>query len=162
MNRRGGSVRTGSYVAGIDVGFSGAIVLMRYDRILKEFYDMPVLRVGKKQELDGCRIRDILYDVDHVFIEKAQVMPKQGIVSMGSYMKGFGIIIGICIGLQKPYSLVTPQAWKKEMMHGMQKEKEASILRVRELYPKLDLSRKKDHGVADAILIVLYGLKQIK
>ena len=42
------------------------------------------------------------------------------------------------------------------MMHDMPKEKEASIMRVGQLYPDLVLGRKKDHGIADAILIAKY------
>ncbi len=43
----------------------------------------------------------------------------------------------------------------------MQKGKEASIYRVKQLYPNMDFPGKKDHGKADDILIALYGLNEL-
>ena len=60
------------------------------------------------------------------------------------------------MGLSVEYQLIHPKTWKKELMHDMPKEKEASIMRVGQLYPDLVLGRKKDHGIADAILIAKY------
>lgn len=147
-------------VIGIDVGFSGAIAILNNTKI-KDLIDMPILKVSKKTHLDANRVKNIMIDskAEHVFIEKAQAMPKQGIASTASYMKSAGIIEGVCVGLGIPYTLVTPQAWKKEMMQGMGKEKEASIFRAKQLYPDIDFPRKKDHGKADALLIALYGTR---
>jgi crossover junction endodeoxyribonuclease RuvC len=91
-----------------------------------------------------------------VGIEKAQTMPNQGISSSGRYMASYGFLRGLCVGLSVEYQLIHPKTWKKELMHDMPKEKEASIMRVGQLYPDLVLGRKKDHGIADAILIAKY------
>ncbi len=156
------------YVAGCDTGTSGAIAILDGSGRLVEVYDMPTLRTGKGTELDGPMIRAIFSKVDHVVLEKAQAMPaervkdgkvvKQGISSTAHYMKGAGILEGICIGLSLPYTLVAPVSWKSKLMKDMPKEKEASIIRVRQLFPGVTLPRKKDHGKADAILIGLYGI----
>ena len=164
MKRKGKG--TGKVVVGIDVGFSGAVVFIGDKGQILDLYDMPVINVkkGKKnqREIDEPTLCDLLsLGCDHVFIEKAQSMPGQGVSSTGKYMMGFGIIRGICVGLGLPYTLVTPQAWKKAMMKGMGKEKGASIVRAKQLYPKLVLDRKKDHGKADALLIACYGLKEL-
>ncbi|HDZ27765.1 hypothetical protein LCGC14_1355210 [marine sediment metagenome] len=148
------------YTIGVDNGFSGAIAILR-EKNPVVLMDMPVLKVGKtKLELDENTIRDYFsrWQVKHVFIEKAQVMPKQGISSSGRYMMSYGIIRGICVGLRLPYTLIAPQTWKKAMLKDMPKGKEASIFRAKQLYPELDFPRKKDHGKADALLIALYGL----
>jgi crossover junction endodeoxyribonuclease RuvC len=83
-------------------------------------------------------------------------MPKQGIVSTGRYMASYGFLRGLCVGNGIPYHLIQPQSWKKAMMPDMGREKGASIQKVTQLYPDLSLTRVKDHGIADAILIARY------
>ncbi len=149
-------------VIGIDPGFSGAIAYVdKYGNV--DVIDMPIIK-GKKNELDGGAIRSFLhrYNYDMAFIEKAQSMPGQGISSTGRYMEGYGRIRGICEGMKIPYTLVHPRTWKRIMMADMPKDKGQSIVRVKQLFPEIDLPRKKDHGKADAILIAEYGRRQLK
>jgi crossover junction endodeoxyribonuclease RuvC len=143
---------------GIDVGFSGAISVLNDDGEILLMTDMPIITVGKKRELNEPKIRMILdgFKPLCVGIEKAQTMPNQGISSSGRYMASYGFLRGLCVGLSVEYQLIHPKTWKKELMHDMPKEKEASIMRVGQLYPDLVLGRKKDHGIADAILIAKY------
>lgn len=148
-------------VAGIDPGFSGAICVLDREKTSPLFLgDMPVLQVGDKRELDAGRVKTILqtYPPEHVYIEKAQSMPGQGVSSTGRYMASWGMIVGVCVGLGIKYTLVPPQTWKKAMMQGMAKEKDASIARAKQLYPGVEFLRKKDHGLAEALLIAEYGL----
>ncbi len=172
-------------ICGIDPGISGAMCVMEtLSQKIIELVDMPILTVeksgktksGKKKSgnvVDGPAVKGIItkaYDnlgssliefknISHVFIEKAQVMPDQGSVSGFNYGTGYGLVVGICIGLSIPYSLIRPNMWKKAMMQGMTKGKDASIVRVKQLYPDIEnLERKKDHGRADAVLISLHGI----
>ncbi len=149
-------------VAGIDVGFSGAICIMGDSPANHIVYlsDMPIIKVGKKNEFDDVAFRDILeeHEVEQVWIEKAQAMPGQGIVSTGRYLEQYGRMRGICVGLRIPYQLVHPKTWKGKMLRDMPKEKGASIVKVKQLYPDLELPFKKDHGKCDAVLICLYGM----
>jgi hypothetical protein len=141
--------------AGIDPGFAGAIAILDGDNTLVNVYDMPVIDIGKKKELDGQEIISILKEneVKYVNIEKAQTMPGQGIVSAGNYLKNYGYILGILCALKIPYQEIHPATWKKKMLSDMPKEKEASILKCKQLYPEWRFERKKDHGICDAILI---------
>ena len=144
-------------IAGIDNGVTGAIAILdSVDMHIVDVIDMPII----DKVLDERRICDFLieWEVRHVYLEKAQSMPGQGIVSTSGYMCNYGIIRGICAGLEIPYTLVTPQAWKKTQMAGMAKEKGESIVRVGQLYPSLKMTRKKDHGRCDAILIARHGI----
>ena len=147
--------------AGIDVGFSGAIAVLNDAGEILLTTDMPIILVGKKRELNEPKIRLVLEDFKplRVGIEKAQTMPNQGISSSGRYMASYGFLRGVCAGLSIEYHLIHPKTWKKVMMHDMPKEKEASIMRVGQLYPDIVLGRKKDHGIADAILIAKYLLE---
>ncbi|HTF72607.1 MAG TPA: hypothetical protein VK638_59065 [Edaphobacter sp.] len=162
---------------GIDPGNSGALAAIieqcGEERRL-EFYDTPIvtMKVGKKMknEMDpaACalmlrRLQAIDFDV-RVVIEKVQAMPGDGARSMGAtsafnFGKGFGMWIGLCVGLQLPYEMVHPMTWKKLMMNGMSKEKDASRVRAMQMFPQSaqSLQRKKDHGRADALLLAEYG-----
>jgi len=147
-------------IAGIDVGFSGAIAIINEHSEIVQLLDMPLIQVGRVKELNETRLKNILSNgITHVFIEKAQAMPRQGVVSTGRYMMSFGQIRGICVGLGIPYTLVTPQQWKKVWLQGYSKEKGSSVVRVKQLYPELELPRKKDHNKADALLIALWGYR---
>jgi crossover junction endodeoxyribonuclease RuvC len=95
-----------------------------------------------------------------VVIEKVGAMPKQGVASVFTFGYGFGVWIGALAALEIPYQLVTPQAWKKLLMAGEPKEKDASRVVARRMWPSQteeSLSRKKDHGRADAALLAEYG-----
>ncbi len=158
-------------IAGVDNGFSGAICKMDVTNSKHWFkysseplysieaFDMPIIK-NQKNEIDEQALVAMLKECDHVFIEKAQVMPKQGISSSGRYMMSYGIVRGICSALGIPYTLVTPQRWKKDILADMPKEKGASIIMVKRLFPSIDMSRKKDHGRAEAVLIAEWGRRQ--
>jgi hypothetical protein len=76
-------------------------------------------------------------------------------------MKNYGILLGICAGLQIRCTEIAPASWKRRVMSGMGKDKGASIIRARELYPEIRLNRVKDHGKADALLVGWYAATEI-
>ena len=169
------SMTTYHTFASIDPGVSGALAIFSYTGELQHLTDMPTIptKRGKKktQALDRAMIVDLflLHQVDHVFIELSQARPPKrngqsvtpGIVSTGSYMRNYGILLGICSGLQIRCTEITPAAWKAKVMSGMAKDKGASIIRAGELYPEVPLNRKKDHGRADALLLGWYAATEI-
>lgn len=147
---------------GIDPGFSGALAILDKELHVVHYEDMPLIEVGGKRELDEPELRNIFrrfspYYVDlTVGIEKSQTMPNQGVVSSGRYMASYGFLRGLCVGMGLPYILIRPPSWKKVMLMDMPKEKGSSIQKVGQLYPDIKLTRKKDHGISDAILIARY------
>ena len=149
------------YIAGIDPGFTGAIAVVG-DGVPVAVWDMPVLTVGKKTELDEIGLKSIMqnFELSIVAIEKAGAMPGQGIASTARYLIGFGIIRGLCVGLGLPYQLVHPATWKARIMRDMPKEKQASVMKCNQLFPAWsaeNLRLKKHHGRADALLIAHYA-----
>lgn len=69
------------------------------------------------------------------------------------------MVEGILQGLFIPYSLVTPQAWKKTAgLIGS--DKDAARSRAIQLYPSLRILDQKAKGqaVADALLIARHGI----
>jgi crossover junction endodeoxyribonuclease RuvC len=97
-----------------------------------------------------------------VYIEKVHAMPGQGVTSMFSFGEGYGGLKGVCATLGLPYNLVTPQAWKKKVLAGTSKDKEAAVDFCRRRYPQVNLlaterSRVPHDGMADALCIATYG-----
>lgn len=165
---------------GIDPGLTGAVASFCLgEEPLVE--DTPVGTVGSKRKQKKQYLPHEMADLicDHfirltglpfsmaprhmsVAIEAVHAMPGQGVTSTYSIGLGMGLWLGILSTLGVPYELVTPQRWKQVMMHGMQKEKEASRLRAQQLFPQLrgQLNLKKHHGRADALLIAQYSYSQ--
>ena len=145
---------------GIDPGLTGAVAVIYGEGVVRLF-DCPTLKVGKRNQPDVARMADLIRDVCFgsvvlVGIERVHSMPGQGVASVFTFGFGAGVWHGILAALHLPYELVTPQAWKKVMMDGMPKEKDASRQRAQALFPDAELHLVKHHGRADALLIAEY------
>jgi crossover junction endodeoxyribonuclease RuvC len=149
-------------IIGIDPGQTGAVAIIGDDRCY--VLDTPTETVkkgkGTKTEYLPAEMAQMLsgFKNVHCYIEKVGAMPGQGVTSMFNFGKGFGLWLGILAAHGIPYTLVTPQAWKKEIMQGIS-DKDAARGRAQQLFPQVSsqLSRKKDIGRADALLIAEYG-----
>lgn len=143
-------------IAGIDPGLTGAVAVVNDNG--RKIIDTCLMPVTNK-EVDIAALVDILqeWEVKHVYLEKAQAMPKQGVVSMFTYGVGYGMIRGALTSAKIPYTLIHPATWKRVMCKDMDKGKTASLTRVKQLYPELRL-KNSEHGKADAILLAVYGL----
>lgn len=148
---------------GIDPGNTGAIALLGEDGDLVAVHDMPLMANGKKQQVNAaelcriiCDIRDSSESALMCHVEKVSAMPGQGVSSMFNFGMGFGVIQGVIAGAGLPYTLVTPQAWKKRA-GLLGKDKDMARTVAQQLYPDAPLGRKKDIGRADAILIARFG-----
>lgn len=98
-----------------------------------------------------------------VVIEKVHSMPAMSSQSVFTFGEGYGKLKGVCEAMKIPYELVTPQAWKKEVLAGTDKTKEAAIAWVKGRYPSVDLGkggRTDSDGIADAVCIAEYGMRK--
>lgn len=147
---------------GIDPGLDGAVALIEVDGIGANVIgavDVPTLDVGKKRDYNIAGMVAIFTELTgetlYAALESVHSMPKQGVASSFNFGRGLGIWEGLLAGLSIPYTKVAPQRWKKVMMDGMPKEKDASRLRAIQLFPAVasDLGLKKHHGRADALLM---------
>jgi hypothetical protein len=134
---------------GIDPGKTGAIAILHLDEVC----------FIEPQDLE----RDpSLIDFIEVFvaIEKAQAMPKQGVVSMFHYGVSYGTMIGILKALRKPYQEISPRTWKKEF--SLTNDKKESVVMAVKLFPGAagHLKFKKDHGKAEALLLAEYARRK--
>ncbi|MAX33684.1 MAG: Holliday junction endonuclease [Halomonadaceae bacterium] len=115
------------------------------------------------KEIDGHELANSLRgrSINTVILEKVHAMPKQGVSSTFKFGMGFGLVIGVCEALGIPYRLVTPQAWKKVVLAGTAKDKDAAVTFVRRAYPSINLTpgrkRVPHDGIADAMCMAEYG-----
>ncbi|HFI2182833.1 TPA: hypothetical protein ACGPOX_005166, partial [Enterobacter roggenkampii] len=102
-------------VLGIDPGCSGALVLVTEQGGYIDHLAMPTIKVGTKSRVNGAAVSAWLrqYGITHAFLEQVGAMPGQGTASMFTFGHAAGVAEGILQGLNIPYTLVTPQAWKK-------------------------------------------------
>lgn len=147
-------------ILGIDPGCSGALVILDQDGNFIDATRTPVIKEGKQSKVNGAAIVRFLQNhlVKHAYIEKVHSMPGQGVSSTFTFGHSAGVVEGIIQGLNIPYTMVTPQAWKKTN-NLIGSDKDAARSRAIQLYPGLKLLDKKGEGqaVADAILIARHG-----
>ena len=156
-------------VIGIDPGMDGAIF---FDSEHKAAWSMPTFEVlrnkKKKREIDIAGLVNLLAvktTVDAVaYVEQVGAMPGQGVTSMFTFGKGYGILLGVLGGLYIPVVHVSPVTWKKAL--AVRGGKEAAMLRASELMPhystlwapkKGEITKGQAIGLADAALIAYDG-----
>ena len=81
-------------------------------------------------------------------------MPGQGVASTFKFGRAVGAIDAVADMMFGVWHIVSPQRWKKSM--GVTQDKMKSLNLARELWPNAPLSRMKDHGRAEALLIAEY------
>lgn len=156
---------TGSNVfVGIDPGKEGAAVAW--------FANTREIEVYDKLTEDTNDFFAWLVSIcpDHIFIEKAQAMPKNGAVAMFNYGKGYGELVA-CLELSEaPWTAIAPAMWTRIMHIGCvgEKPKIKSAQAFKRLIPELTdasvldaFSKKKQEGIIDATLICLFGYRHI-
>ncbi len=153
-------------VIGIDPGLSGAVAVINgTDSLI--VIDMPTMTVernGKsKRQVSASELAAILSNYNsndcHVYVEKVSAMAGQGVTSVFSFGRSFGMIEGILAAFKLPVTYVAPATWVKAVGRGQGKD--ASRARAMELFPsdQDQFKLKKWDGRADAALIAYWGKK---
>ncbi len=142
-------------ILGIDCGYRhGGVALIGDD--WAEVHDLPVYSEGG---VDVIALMDILTsaDVEHIYLERQQAMPKQGVSSTFKIGYGFGQIVTTAALSRTPFTIVSPTVWKKSL--GLQRDKDAARRLAQQWFPDLasSLTKKKDEHRAEALLIAYYG-----
>ena len=150
-------------IIAIDPGKNGGIA----SRSVGVYSAQKMPLAGK--EIDLNAIAHIVKEthVDIIVVEKASAMSKggtpQGVVSMFTYGTGYGGLLGIAAALDIRIELVQPLAWKKVVLAGTPKDKDAAIAYCRRAFPQISLvppkCRTPHDGMADALCILEYGVR---
>jgi crossover junction endodeoxyribonuclease RuvC len=149
---------------GIDPGFEGGIAVID-SGVVVAAEPMPVVG-AKKPEIDAQRIVGLIRCLDPhkavAVIEKVGARPGQGVVSMFRFGEGVGVIRGILASFGVSVLRPTPQQWKKVVLAGTAKDKDAAIQLVRDRWPDVELipkgKRVPHNGIADAVCLAEFGL----
>jgi crossover junction endodeoxyribonuclease RuvC len=151
------------YSIGIDPGLSGAVAVISPESL--KIFDMPTMTVernGKaKRQVSATELAHIFANFNsndtHVYVEKVSAMAGQGVTSVFSFGRSFGMIEGILAAFKLPVTYVAPATWVKAVGRGQGKD--ASRARAMELFPnnQADFKRVKDDGRSDAALIAYWG-----
>jgi len=160
------------FVIGIDPGLDGgrALITPSYNAIVLDPPTLVVKGKGKKPSHKRLyHVSEIVktlkcwkeqYAPLRCYIENVHSMPGQGVVAMFSMGRGLGMYEGVLHALEIPFEYVTPQAWKKLMLSGQNKEKDASVYKAMQLFPSAELKTPRGRlldGRAEALLIAEYG-----
>ena len=140
-------------IIGIDPGITGSICFFEDGKII-DILEMPVMADGKKhkRQVNGSQIYNEIFlrtknynkkDIK-VVIEHVTAMPGQGVTSMFNFGQSFGVLKGICSGMQLPMYFIRPAKWKK-YFNLINSEKDASRTKAIEIFPYISsqLSKKK-------------------
>jgi crossover junction endodeoxyribonuclease RuvC len=150
---------------GIDPGKSGGIAVVSSDLEVEVF---PIPLAGDEIDMHEIYVRLKKHCLGYkmaAYIEKVGAMPKQGVTSMFSFGFTTGALHAIIACLGIPRYVVTPQAWKKEILAGTAKDKAAAIDYCIKAYPGVNLyatdrSKVCHDGMADSLCIATYAMKQ--
>jgi Holliday junction resolvasome RuvABC endonuclease subunit len=93
-----------------------------------------------------------------VVIEDVHSMPKQGVSSTFKFGRAVGAIQAVTELMNVPWFIINPKSWKKAM--GVTSEKETSLIKARELWKTAPLKLKKNHGVAESLLLAEWLRRQ--
>jgi len=140
-----------AYVA-FDPGLSGAWGVVDHNGKYIGCGDLP----NEDKIIDTNAVWDELSNVTrgmdrHFAIEQVSAMPGQGVTSMFTFGGAYMACIAVAQRSRDPWMLVRPRAWKKDM--GLTADKDESLALARHLFPTAPLTRKKDNGRAEALLI---------
>lgn len=142
-------------IIGVDPGKKGGFAVIKGNSVQVFAWDDNAF----VEELRRT-VSDSFDDGIVAYVEKVGAMPGQGVVSMFHFGHSAGFIEGVLAAFNIETVLVSPQKWKKSFDLGSDKQK--SIEKCQELYPKLSLlptsrCKKPSDGMAEAILIAEYG-----
>ncbi|XP_020227297.1 Holliday junction resolvase MOC1, chloroplastic isoform X1 [Cajanus cajan] len=166
------------WVLGIDPDVSGAVALLKTHGSVcsAQVFDSPHVKilVGKnkrtRRRLDTKSVVELVHSFDApigttAYIEQSLPYPQDGKQGWWSGGFGYGLWIGILVASGFSVIPVPSFTWKAKFeLSGNMTTKDDSRRLASTLFPSLTsmLSRKKDHGRAEALLIAAYGQDQNK
>lgn len=151
---------------GIDPGLKGGIAIIE-DGVLT-VQKMPTM--GADTEYDIYAMKNLLLpyrgrnDVLMSF-ERQHAMPGQGLTSSLKTGTGYGILMGLAMGMDIPHKIWPASVWQKALFVGLSAKLDTKVkseMVAKRLFPSADFRRtersKKGHdGLYDATCLAYYG-----
>ena len=122
---------------------------------------MPKIKRNTRSELDIYKVAEFISEfkttIKFAVFEDVAAMPGQGVVSMFTFGKVTGVVLGVLGAHNIPIVFVKPFIWK--LAYDLSSDKSLSFKKASELFPNnIDLWTKKAHeGIAEASILGHYG-----
>jgi crossover junction endodeoxyribonuclease RuvC len=151
---------------GVDPGLTGAICALDSKGCVLLCEDLPIIRDGALKWVDSDALLSIILSVKSAgqemsaVVERQSARPGQGVSSSFSIGTTFGSLLATIQIARASLQFCTAAKWKRDL--GLSNDKNASIDKARLLFPIADLSLKKHHGRAEALLIAHWALNRRK
>jgi len=149
---------------GIDPGKKGSIAIIDSDRTMIKLVPVPVIKIKKGHDYDIAEMKHMLSEITTLnevgicVIEKAQAMPGQGVTSMFTIGKGYGIWLGLLTAIGIPFIEISPRVWTRRLLIGVGGEgKERNYKASRQLFPEWQVKFKYEHEWCDSLLLAEYA-----
>ena len=161
---------------GIDPGLTGAIAVINSVGRLVGVWETPLIRLKKIRRKTYSDVGGMLHLLQGIVANSNDAVVagienvhggvfgsnrKQGASSAFSFGRNFGVWEGLLTALDVTIYKIAPQTWKKAMHLTALDGKGESIIKAKALYPEADLTLKKHHNRAEAILISAYTSKYL-
>lgn len=162
---------TKRFVIGIDGGLLGSLCVLDKKGQIVELTKMPIMDTGNGRSEYDCQAIVAFfekYPEATVVLEKAQYTPKMGGLSIFSFGKSFGTMIGILAGLKIRHHIVHAKTWQKFILADQPSgdTKAASKVVAQRLFPGVDFrptakSKNISDGLTDAACLAFYGFRYL-
>ncbi len=147
---------------GIDPGLTGGIAIFD-GREFEAVYDMPTMTkiTGKGNMVDAAALKTIIHlnTPADIWVEDVTSLPRSGSQAAFSFGRSLGVIEGVSAGM--PVNYIRSNKWMKFFSLTSKKKSPGCTISLAKLkYPATRdyLTRAKDDGRADAILIAAYAV----
>jgi len=132
---------------GIDPGRAGGIALVWDDAQLYEAWKIP------ESERDLWDLFTYTKEFTlFAMIERVHSSPQMGVRSAFTFGQSYGMLRGMLIALELPFSEVSPIKWQNRQKCRTGGNKNISKSRAQQLFPSLKIT----HAIADSLLIADY------
>ena len=155
----------GDYLIAVDPGLTGAVAVLTATGHFVAVFDMPTTAApsGKSKRIISPHLLATQLQPwagSPAVIEQVAAMPGQGVSSMFRFGEAYGVAQGVLAALGCPISKITPTTWKRLVGIPAGSDKDAARGVAISRLPRAGdyLTRKKDSGRADALLIGLAEL----
>lgn len=151
-------------ILGVDPGLNGALAFFEVSAGRIEIVDMPTIAAGTKSKrvVDEAALASCIDAnrplLQHAFVERVGAMPGQGVTSMFSFGRSYGVLLGVLAAFRVPVTTVQPQRWKAAL--SVPAAKDGARARASQLMPAFSRlwPLVKHDGRAEAALIAYYGV----
>ena len=150
------------FFGGVDPGKTGALAIISEDENFIHIidWDEPPILWGNLTKFPNWAHTKM------VVIEKVHSMPGQGVSSSFKFGTNYGQWQMALSALSVPYAEITPQRWRKILDSSVPTKPSKEDLRQFALrrFPKATdfISKKRDEGRAEALIIALFAKSLIK